>query len=79
MVYDTTCVVSSLNPDVSYGDMLNKLDVVNNGVDEPGTVVWYGFDVADDEVGDGSFESYRRLTDAWRNIIGRRQIQAGLR
>lgn len=79
MVYETSCVVGGLNPDVGYTAMLNELDVENRGVYEPGTVVWYGFDVADDEVGDGSFESYRRLTDVWRNLIGRRQVEAGLR
>lgn len=79
MVYETTCVLGSLNPDVGYQGMLNELNLSDNGVDEPGTTVWCGFDVADNEVGDGNFESYSRLTDAWRGLIASRQVKAGLR
>jgi len=79
MVYETTCVLGSLNPDVGYQGMLDQLNLADNGLDEPDTAVWYGFDVANDEVGDGSFESYSRLTDVWRNLIARRLIEAGLR
>jgi hypothetical protein len=79
MVYETTCVLGSLNPDVGYQGMLDELNLIDTGVNESNTAVWYGFDVADDEVGDGSFESYSRLTDAWRCLIANRQVKAGLR
>lgn len=79
MVYETTCVLGSLNPDVGYMGMLDELGVLDEGEDVEGTIVWYGFDVANDEIGDGNFESYSRLTDAWRNLIAGRQVEAGLR
>jgi len=79
--FGATCVVGSLNPDVDYYAMLDELEVQDVAADEPGTVVWYGFDLLDTEYHHTlhGCESFSRLTDVWRNLIAERQLKAGLR
>lgn len=84
MMFGDQCVVGSLNPDVGYYAMLDELGVQDEGTCEEGTIVWYGFDVADDEFSHAletpeARESYARLTDVWRVLVAKRLIQAGLR
>lgn len=84
MMFGDQCVVGLLNPDVGYYAMLDQLGVIDEGTDEEGTIVWYGFDVADDEFSYAlntveSRESYARLTDVWRVLVAERLIRAGMR
>lgn len=84
MMFGDQCVVGSLNPDVGYYGTLEELGVLDEGDDTDGTIVWYGFDVADDEFshdleGPAARESYARLTDVWRVLVAGRLIKAGLR
>jgi hypothetical protein len=78
MAYGNHCVLGSVNPDVGYYGMLDELEISDSGSDEPGTVVWYGFDIACDEYTADSCETYNRLTDTWRGLVGARQSAAGL-
>ena len=84
MMFGDQCVVGALNPDVGYYAMLEELGVLDEGECTEGTIVWYGFDVADDEFSadvenPAARESYARLTDVWRVLVAGRLIEAGLR
>jgi hypothetical protein len=77
--YPDRCVLGSLDPEVGYLAMLYQLDLDPRDHDK---LTSHGFDLADEEDDSSAAdirESYARLTDAWRNLIAGRQIEAGLR
>lgn len=83
MHYGQLCVLGQLNPWVGYLGMLYELGL--DPSDEAGarSASHHGFDLTleESEVGENHLntENYARLTDAWRNLIASRQIEAGLR